>query len=136
MDGGEGDRNLTCLDCEASFVISGNEQTFYRERGFREPTYCADCRARRRSERNAELIATHDARGTSATLEHGTYGGQSHNIGHPPRAGFARGGGGGGPRQLYPAICAACGTDTRIPFAPRGDRPVFCRDCFNARRGR
>ncbi|MDQ3541349.1 MAG: hypothetical protein M3440_11720 [Chloroflexota bacterium] len=23
-----------------------------------------------------------------------------------------------------------------VPFVPRGDRPVYCRECFNARKGR
>ena len=43
------------------------------------------------------------------------------------------GGGGGGPRparQLYDAVCASCGQATQLPFQPRGDRPVYCRDCF------
>jgi len=22
-----------------------------------------------------------------------------------------------------------------VPFEPRGDRPVFCRDCYQARKG-
>ena len=33
-------------------------------------------------------------------------------------------------RQLYPAVCARCGKETEVPFQPRGDRPVYCRDCF------
>lgn len=43
------------------------------------------------------------------------------------------GGGGGGygaPRQMFPVTCAECGQATEVPFEPRGDRPVYCRDCF------
>ncbi|MBN1188756.1 MAG: zinc-ribbon domain containing protein [Dehalococcoidales bacterium] len=35
-----------------------------------------------------------------------------------------------GPRQMYPAVCAQCGKETEVPFQPRGDKPVYCRDCF------
>ena len=35
-----------------------------------------------------------------------------------------------GPRQMYPAVCAECGVETEVPFQPRGDRPVYCRDCY------
>ncbi|MSP78615.1 MAG: zinc-binding protein [Dehalococcoidia bacterium] len=36
-----------------------------------------------------------------------------------------------GPRQMYPAVCANCGKATQVPFQPRGDRPVYCSDCFS-----
>ena len=36
----------------------------------------------------------------------------------------------GGERQMYPAVCAACGIATAVPFSPRDDRPVYCKDCF------
>ena len=29
--------------------------------------------------------------------------------------------------------CANCGKETEVPFQPRGDRPVYCRDCFQQR---
>lgn len=43
-------------------------------------------------------------------------------------------GGFGAPREMHPAVCAQCGVDTTVPFRPRGDRPVYCSDCFNAMR--
>ncbi len=33
-------------------------------------------------------------------------------------------------RQMYPATCAQCGKQTEVPFQPRGDKPVYCRDCY------
>jgi len=36
----------------------------------------------------------------------------------------------GAPRQMFPATCAECGKDTKIPFEPRGDKPVYCSDCY------
>jgi CxxC-x17-CxxC domain-containing protein len=36
----------------------------------------------------------------------------------------------GGPRQMFPAVCAQCGKETQVPFQPRGDKPVYCRDCY------
>ena len=38
-----------------------------------------------------------------------------------------------GPREMHPAVCAECGQDTTVPFRPRGDRPVYCSDCFRRR---
>ncbi|MGI6413078.1 MAG: zinc-ribbon domain containing protein [Syntrophomonadaceae bacterium] len=39
-----------------------------------------------------------------------------------------------GERQMYQAVCASCGQNTTVPFEPTNDRPVYCRDCFQARR--
>jgi CxxC-x17-CxxC domain-containing protein len=36
----------------------------------------------------------------------------------------------GAPRQMYPATCAECGKSTEVPFRPRGDKPVYCSDCY------
>ncbi len=40
-------------------------------------------------------------------------------------------GGGGGRREMHTAICAQCGKPAQVPFKPRGDRPVYCSDCFS-----
>lgn len=46
--------------------------------------------------------------------------------------GYGGGGGGyGGRREMFPAVCANCGKDTQVPFQPRGDKPVYCSDCFS-----
>jgi len=31
-------------------------------------------------------------------------------------------------------ICDGCGATTQVPFQPKGDRPVYCRACFEANR--
>ncbi len=36
----------------------------------------------------------------------------------------------GSRRQMFPVKCAECGKDTEVPFEPRGDRPVYCSDCY------
>jgi len=38
------------------------------------------------------------------------------------------------PREMYEAVCAECGVTTQVPFKPRNDRPIFCRECFTAKR--
>ena len=37
-------------------------------------------------------------------------------------------------RQMFTVTCAECGKETEVPFEPKNDRPVYCRDCFQARR--
>jgi CxxC-x17-CxxC domain-containing protein len=50
------------------------------------------------------------------------------------------GGGGGGGYQRSESrgtavVCSGCGQQTTVPFEPRGDRPVYCRDCYQAQKG-
>jgi CxxC-x17-CxxC domain-containing protein len=40
----------------------------------------------------------------------------------------------GGPREMHTAICSQCGKEAKVPFVPRGDRPVFCTECFQSQR--
>jgi CxxC-x17-CxxC domain-containing protein len=40
----------------------------------------------------------------------------------------------GSAREMHPAVCAECGRDTMVPFVPRGDKPVYCGDCFSSMR--
>ena len=41
----------------------------------------------------------------------------------------------GAPREMHEAVCAQCGATTQVPFVPKNDRPIYCSECFAARRG-
>ena len=105
------DTTLTCRDCGQAFTFTSGEQDFYASRGFSEPTRCPACRAQRKASRDS---------GGSAGGGYGAYGG-----------GYA----GGGRRELFRATCSGCGQEAQVPFQPRGDKPVYCSDCFEQRGG-
>ncbi len=94
-------KTLSCTDCGAAFDFTAEEQEFYQSKGYtNEPKRCQPCRQARKSEQGGG----------------GRYGGGSSSYGSP--------------RQMFPATCASCGKDTEVPFEPRGDRPVYCSDCY------
>ena len=33
-------------------------------------------------------------------------------------------------REVFDATCGDCGNKCQIPFKPKEDRPVYCRECF------
>ena len=38
----------------------------------------------------------------------------------------------GSAREMFDATCARCNAATTVPFKPRGDQPVYCRECYGA----
>jgi CxxC-x17-CxxC domain-containing protein len=105
------DKTLTCRDCSRDFVFTTGEQEFFAQKGFtNEPSRCPECRAARRSGRGGDSYSR---------------GGYSSGGGYERRE-----------REMFPAVCAQCGKDTEVPFQPRGDKPVYCSDCFKALRRR
>lgn len=108
------DKKLVCEECGQEFVHSAEDQARYAERGFsHEPKRCRECREKRRADAPAPRAP------------------------RPPRnsGGGAGGGGRGGQaRESYEAVCAACGQTTTVPFKPSQGRPVYCRDCYRAKR--
>ncbi|MDE3193891.1 MAG: zinc-ribbon domain containing protein [Chloroflexota bacterium] len=52
--------------------------------------------------------------------------------------GARRGGGAntssGGAREMFTATCSQCGQEARVPFQPRGDKPIYCSSCFETKR--
>jgi len=102
------DKQLTCADCGAGFTFTAGEQERFQQLGFtNEPRRCAPCRAARKASGG------------------GGGGGGGYRGG---------GGGGGGSREMFSVVCSECGKPAQVPFKPRGDRPVFCSDCFSNRR--
>jgi len=49
---------------------------------------------------------------------------------HSNRHGRDRRGDGHRERTYTQVICADCNKECEIPFKPRGDSPVYCRECF------
>ncbi len=101
------EKTIKCCDCDKTFVFTVEEQEQFQARGHtNEPKACPTCRQARKS---------HQAGGSSSF--------SSSSSG-------SRGYGSSAPRQMFPAKCAECGKDTQVPFEPRGDRPVYCSDCY------
>lgn len=118
---------IICQTCDTAFAYTDAEREFRESRGLERPLACPSCRARERGQRNGDLIALYErADSFEPFLVSGEMRDESRN-----RPANGRGG-----RPQYTAVCAACGSETRVPFVPRGDRPVYCRSCYNARRGR
>ncbi|MGH7707770.1 MAG: zinc-ribbon domain containing protein [Vulcanimicrobiaceae bacterium] len=98
------DETLNCVDCSTPFAFTAGEQEFFASKGFtNKPNRCPSCRAARKAS-----------------------------------GGRSGGGGGGGygeraPREMFSATCSQCGREAQVPFQPRGDKPVYCRDCFESR---
>ena len=97
------DKTLTCSDCGNEFTFSADEQELFQSRGYtNEPKRCPECRQARKTQRFGNS-------------------GNSYGSG---RYGYSS------TRQMFPAVCADCGKETEVPFEPRGDRPVYCSDCY------
>lgn len=99
------DKTIVCKDCGRSFIFRGEEQDFFAEKGYSEPTRCKDCRTARKNNANQPVGRPKDGDG-----------------GRPPR------------KEMFPATCASCGKSTQVPFKPREGKPVYCSDCFSKQR--
>lgn len=122
------DKTLTCRDCGTEFTFTAGEQEFYAQKGFdNAPTRCQNCRRARKSQRNDSY---------SSDRSYGGGGGGGYSNGYSNGGGY---GGGGGyaqrERVQHETTCSQCGRTTTVPFVPRGDRPVYCNDCFSQQRG-
>lgn len=39
------------------------------------------------------------------------------------------------PLQMHEITCDKCGKQSEVPFRPKGDKPVYCSDCFKKPEG-
>lgn len=97
------DENLNCVDCGRSFPFTASEQDFYASKGFTN-----------KPSRCGDCRAARKASGGD-------------------RNGGGRSSGYGSQREMFKATCSQCGAVAEVPFQPRGDKPVYCRDCFSSR---
>jgi CxxC-x17-CxxC domain-containing protein len=110
------DQIIACVDCTTEFSFSAKEQEFYAQKGFASsPKRCKPCR-------NARKDVTTNGGGFTRPSGDGTQGNYASSGG----SGY------GAPREreMHTVMCAACAIETQVPFKPRGDRPVYCRACF------
>ena len=99
------DQTLYCRDCNQEFVFTVGEQEFYANRGLmNSPSRCPECRAARK--------------GYSSD--------RSSSYGSDRSSGLREA------RQMYTITCSSCGNEAQVPFQPRGDKPVYCSDCYTA----
>jgi len=98
------DKTLTCADCGTPFTFSADDQAYHQEKGFLNEP--RRCQSCRAAKRA-------ERNGGSSYAGSGSYGGQ---------------------REMFSATCSACGKEAQVPFQPRGDKPVYCSDCFRSQR--
>jgi len=36
-------------------------------------------------------------------------------------------------KRMYDAVCDECGNSCKVPFQPRGDKPIYCSNCFGSK---
>ena len=94
------DQTLYCRDCNQEFVFTVGEQEFYASHNLTNSP-----------------TRCPSCRAARKAQSSGGYSG-------------GRGGGSREPRQMYTAICSNCGNEALVPFQPRGDKPVYCSDCY------
>ena len=94
------DKTLECSDCGSEFTFSVEDQEFFQSKGYTN-----------------EPKRCPECRQARKARQYGNGGNGGYN-------GYRS------PRQMFPATCAECGKSTEVPFEPRGDRPVYCSDCY------
>jgi len=95
------DKTIVCFDCEKEFIFSAEDQEDYLSRGRKHaPKRCYDCREKRKERRM-----------NNNGFEHARN--EMYNQ-----------------RKMYPITCSECGKSAQVPFEPKEDRPVYCRDCY------
>lgn len=111
------DKRLTCRDCKQEFVFSVAEQEQFLQQGYtNDPSRCLNCRTARK-ERQA-------ANGQGQGQGPGGINGRVYDNNGFMREPRAR-------REMHQVTCSSCNQPAQVPFIPRGDRPVYCSNCFD-----
>lgn len=95
------DKTVQCCDCNSTFTFSADEQEQFASRGYTNEP--KRCPSCRMARK----------RQLNGNNSFGT------------RSSFSS------RREMFPVKCSECGKDTQVPFEPRGNRPVYCSDCYS-----
>jgi CxxC-x17-CxxC domain-containing protein len=112
-------------------MFTAGEQEFYAQKGFdNAPVRCPTCRRARKAQQRE------GGNGERSYASDTGYSGRSYSNGgsYGASGGYGNSGYGRPERIQYETICSNCGRQTTVPFVPRGDRPVYCADCFSEQR--
>jgi len=125
------DKTITCRDCGMDFVFTSGEQEFYAQKGFtNEPTRCPSCRQARKANGGGRSSGgySRDSYSSGGYDDRESYG-SSYGRSNGGNSSYSN-----GQREMHSATCASCGREAKVPFVPRGDKPVYCSDCFQQQR--
>lgn len=100
------DQIIKCATCGKDFVWSVQEQELYASRNYQPPKHCRTCRAKRRERR--DRITKHASSAATSTVK----------ILSPSKKVWSE------------VICDNCGKETRVPFVPNPQKPVYCKECL------
>jgi CxxC-x17-CxxC domain-containing protein len=147
------DKTLKCMECQQDFIYTVAEQELHQSLGYQnEPKRCNPCREAKRQRKGPAAAGGAPAGGGGGgerpERPRGGGGGGGggdrgpRGGGGPPRGREGRGPREGGQmadvpapqREYFMAICGECGKEAQLPFKPRGDRPIFCSECFDKKR--
>ena len=98
------DKVLKCIDCGNEFIFTAGEQLFFHDKQFKNEP--KRCKACKA--KRLSVLSPPVATGQGQTYRY--------------------------TKVETQATCSGCGKQTTVPFRPTQGRPVFCRECFQARR--
>ena len=118
---------VTCGDC-------GDEcQIPFKPRDDR-PVYCRECFQNHKPEESSGGSRFNRGSSGGSRFNRGSSGGRNDrgsSYGRNDRSSrFSRGSRDNRPREMFTATCGDCGNECQIPFKPKDDRPVYCKECF------
>jgi len=110
---------VTCGDC-------GKETQIPFKPKYDRPVYCRECFQDHKPQEHS---------GGSGFNRGSSYGrnDRSSRYNRDSRSGgsrFSRGSRDERSNEMFTATCGDCGDECQIPFKPRDNRPVYCRECF------
>jgi CxxC-x17-CxxC domain-containing protein len=98
------DKILQCHDCGVEFTFTASEQQQFLEMGYtNSPKRCSSCRQERKARQAGKL--------------------QSNFRNTVSNSGNNR-------KEMFSAVCVECKKETRVPFKPSPNKPVYCGMCY------